>query len=98
MTLEVSASSGRAGIAVRCAKMREQICAPNLPLLTKQTSPFGNRKSGAENRPGANCLDRTVRPVPLAGMARIRASLFIGRGAFNSRFPDGSTAKCSRYA
>jgi hypothetical protein len=38
----VSASSSRAGAPVRCAKMREQICAPNLPILTEQNLAAGN--------------------------------------------------------
>jgi hypothetical protein len=92
MMLRLSASSSRAGAPVRRAKMREQICPPNLPILTEQTSPSVTDKP-APKRQWRQRLDRTVRPVPPAGMAGIRASLFIGRGVFNSPLPDASTAE-----
>jgi hypothetical protein len=90
MMLGLRAISGCAGAAVRCAKMREQICAPNLPILTEQASPPVADKP-APKRHWLQRLDRTVRPVHPAGMAGIRASLFIGRRVFNRPLPDGST-------
>jgi len=39
IALRARSSNRCAGAAVRCAKMRVQICAPNLPILTEQTSP-----------------------------------------------------------
>jgi hypothetical protein len=92
MMLWVRASSDRAGTAVRCAKMREQICPPNLPILNEQAPPPVADKP-APKRHRLQRLDRTVRPVPPAGMARIRASLFIGRRVFNSPLRDASTAE-----
>jgi hypothetical protein len=35
----MASPAGTAGKAGRRAKMREQICAPNLPIVTEQTSP-----------------------------------------------------------
>jgi len=92
MMLGLSASSSRAGAGVRCAKIREQICAPNLPILTEQTSPSVTAEPAPKPQ-WRQRLDRTVHPVPPAGMAGIRASLFIGRRPFNSPLGDASTAE-----